>query len=198
MVYDWTIKMTDVAIMAATFLGPIFAVQLQKYIERRGAEEQRQVGIFRTVLISPPLSYVSVQALNGIKVEFRRVKAVIAAWDLYIDHITPRNGVFGSDEKRVELYVDLLFQMSEHLGYGLGKVTLKNGFYSPVIHGEIEKDEQAIRKGLIGVFSGQVPISMDVKAMPVDKEAFKEFGVLRQMLIAWLTKNGVERPPEGR
>jgi hypothetical protein len=34
---DWTIKVTDLAIVFATFVGPIAAVQLQKFLDRRGS-----------------------------------------------------------------------------------------------------------------------------------------------------------------
>ena len=199
MTWDWNLRITDVAIFVATFLGPIVAVQLQKYIERTGAEKARQVQLFRTILISPLLSYENVQALNGIKVEFYKVEPVIDAWNLYIDHLSPKGGPYtGTDEKRADLYTDLLFQMSKYLGYGLDKVTIKNGFYSPVLHGQIVDEMSAIRKGLINVLSGYVPLSMNVKTMPVDEAGFNEFGKLRRMLIAWLAKSGVKDSEDGR
>ncbi len=33
--WDWTIKITDLAIVAATFFGPIVAVQAQRWLDRR-------------------------------------------------------------------------------------------------------------------------------------------------------------------
>ncbi len=37
---DWSVKVTDLAIIVATLLGPVFAVQAQVWLER-GRELQR-------------------------------------------------------------------------------------------------------------------------------------------------------------
>ena len=68
MTWDYTIKLTDVAIVLATASGPIFAVQAQKCLERRRSVQERRLLIFRTLMSTRAavLSPGHVEVLNAI------------------------------------------------------------------------------------------------------------------------------------
>jgi hypothetical protein len=69
---DWTVKTGDLAIVIATLLGPILAVQAQKWIERSRERQQRRVAVFRVLMTTRAalLSPAHVEALNIVPVEF--------------------------------------------------------------------------------------------------------------------------------
>ncbi len=91
---DITLKLADVAIVFATFAGPIAAVQAQKWVERRREQNNRRITIFRTLMATraASLSPAHVEALNAIPIEFygsrRAFKQVVDAWKSYLDYLS--------------------------------------------------------------------------------------------------------------
>ncbi len=49
-VADWTFRIADVAIVFATFMGPVVAVQAQKWLEKSRAINDRRNHIFRVLM----------------------------------------------------------------------------------------------------------------------------------------------------
>jgi hypothetical protein len=72
MTIDWTFRVGELAIVFATLLGPVLAVQAQKWIERAREKTQRKIAIFRTLMATRAtfLSPAHVEALNAIPIEF--------------------------------------------------------------------------------------------------------------------------------
>lgn len=128
MIWDHTIRITDVAIVAATLLGPVFAVQAQKWLDRHRAIVDRRVTIFRTLMATRAavLSPGHVEALNAVPVEFygnsKKLKEINESWKLFLDHHRPDVPV--SDvwfQKRVDLFLDLHHLISQYLNYGFSR-----------------------------------------------------------------------------
>jgi hypothetical protein len=88
-----TITIADISLIIATFLGPVFAVQAQKWIERSKETRTRKVDIFRTLMATRGLKAASnehVQALNSIDIVFEnkgKDRKIISAWSEYLDHL---------------------------------------------------------------------------------------------------------------
>lgn len=129
--WDLTIKLTDIAIVLAALLGPVLAVQAQKWLERRRDVKERQLAIFRTLMATrnAMLSPQHVEALNAVPVEFYgstgKLRQINDARKLYLDHHTadvPANDVWM--QKRIDLFQDMLHQMSQFLGYSFSKAQL--------------------------------------------------------------------------
>jgi hypothetical protein len=156
MTFDWSIKVTDLAIIFATILGPILAVQAQKWLERRSEAKTRQLAIFRVLMATRAsnLSLAHVEALNAVPIEFYHVKNVVEAWKLYLDHMSKDTSSPTWNENRITLLVDMLHGMAKEVGYGFNKVEIKNEIYSPRKHGDIETDQDIIRRGLALLLSG--------------------------------------------
>jgi hypothetical protein len=72
MTFGLAFKFTDVAIVVATLLGPILAVQAQKWLERDRVVRDRRLQVFRTLMTTRAmnLSPAHVEALNAVPVEF--------------------------------------------------------------------------------------------------------------------------------
>lgn len=188
---DSAIQYTNVAIIFATLLGPVLAVQAQKWLERSRAIKDRREAIFRTLMATRAtvLSPLHVEALNAIPVEFygnsEKLKQINNAWRDYLDHCT--NSAMTSEiwgVRRADLLINLLYLMGSYLGYGFSKSQLSNDIYHPRGHEELEDEQRIIRKGLAGLFKGEVSIPMSVTDFPIvtDEEAAAKQAALQQLV----------------
>ena len=184
------IEFKDLAIVIATLLGPILAVQAQKAVESFRAVRQRKSHLFE-MLMATRASRVSpehVRALNMIDLVFygstifgisRRTskeQRVLESWKEYLDHLNNK-----ADEEALslwatqsnELFINLLFAIAEDLALNFDRVQLKRGAYSPIAHGEIEAELTELRKAALSLITGQHALKMNVVGFPVDEEALK-------------------------
>jgi hypothetical protein len=198
-----TMELKDWLVIGATVLGPILAVQAQKIVELLRERRTRKLWVFQTLMATRAarLSAEHVQALNMINLAFygqrffginRRSKgeqSVLDAWKEYHDHLNDRH-----DEKTFEiwfvkgneLFVNILFSMATELGFSFDRVELNKGAYSPIAHGELEREQSELRKKAIQVLSGETPLSMNVESLPADPQALQNQLELQKQLLAAL------------
>lgn len=179
---DW---LWPAATVLATVLGPILAVQAQKWIERAQERNRRKSWVFNQLMATRAsrLSPDHVQALNMIDLAFygrrdfgklRATKTEIAvtdAWHEYLDHLGTKTEEGTWLAHGDELFTNLLSAMAADVGYSFDRVQLKKGAYSPVGHGEQEQLLLAIRQSVSDVLSGKRPIKMEVTDFPFSQEA---------------------------
>lgn len=108
-----------------------------------------------------------VEALNRIDLEFepkkKHEKKVLHAWKEYLDLLGNQSLPAEQwDVKRVDLLVELLYHMALALSYDFDKTQIRNGTYSPVAHGKIENQKEAIRQGVIDILEGKRVLPMHV------------------------------------
>lgn len=169
----------DYAVVIATLLGPILAVQAQKWIERGRERRDKQLQIFHVLMSTRAVrgnSLEHVQALNSISVVFNRKlkkeKSIIDSWNLYFDHLHDlESGASFEENKRWNekssgLLVDLLAEMSMFLGYDFDKVQLKKGSYFPRGQLEEQATQAALRNNFADVLQGKQAIKMEVVSLP--------------------------------
>jgi hypothetical protein len=181
---------TDGALIAATVMGPVLAVQTQKWIECARARREAQQRIFN-VMMATRAARVSpghVEALNAIDIHFRgngwriptvKEREVSRRWRIYADHLN--TDLEGSTDAQVtawnvnrdEYFTDLLEAMAKALGYNFDRVELKRGIYSPKAHGDAELEQRIILRGLVELLTGRQPLSMKVTDFPVSEEAMR-------------------------
>lgn len=170
---DWNIKFTDLCIIAATILGPVLAVQAQKFLERRRQTTDRRVQIFQTLMTTraQALNPSHVLALNAVPIEFHgkdeRLQKVVDAWRNYMDLLGNRQidrSVW--DSKRTDLLVELLLEMARCLGYKFSKSQIAKEIYAPEGHGRIEFEQDSIRQGMVEVLAGKKAFPIVVTNMP--------------------------------
>lgn len=65
-------------------------------------------------------------------------------------------------QKKIELLVDLLYEMGRYLGYGFNKTEIKNGIYAPIGHEKTDSEFTEMRELMIAVLKGerQLPIKI--------------------------------------
>jgi len=57
---------------------------------------------------------------------------------------------------------DLLYNMSQLLGYGFDKVHLMKGSYTPMVRSDYEVEQNYIRKGIVRILSGHQPVPINI------------------------------------
>jgi hypothetical protein len=189
---DTALKLVDYLTLAAVVLGPILAVQAQKWVEDFRDKKSRRVRIFQALMATRAanLSPVHVEALNAIPVEFygkRAFKEIVSAWKTYLDHLSQKDmepGLWANT--RQEYFIELLWRLASALGYKFDKLELKRGIYYPTGHANLEAEQEVIRKGLFRIFSGQAAFPLDIKTFPVDGEALEKQKQLQALLVQWL------------
>lgn len=72
MIFDWTIKITDIIMIFAIIVGPIIAVQITEFIRRHQEQRDRKMYLFRTLMAtrSATLAPAHIEALNLVEIEF--------------------------------------------------------------------------------------------------------------------------------
>jgi hypothetical protein len=180
---------TNFAIICATLLGPVLAVQTQKWLEGHRAIKERRLAIFRTLMATRAanLSPIHVEALNAVPVEFygttKKLKAINDAWKLYLDHHTvdgPATEVWVN--ARQDLFIEMLYLISQFLGYNFSKAQIKRDIYSPRAHGDLETDHAIIRQGIVALLKGDFALPMAVKEFP-DTEPTPEIQEILRRLV---------------
>lgn len=172
---DWTVKVSDLAIVFATFFGPIAALWIQRIVEDRRDQKRRRLDIYRRLMVERGAnSPAFVLALNAIPIEFNEstgeAGAVREAWKIYLNHLGKDANQAGWGMERGRLLGDLLQVMGKHLGYDVSRVELETGIYAPVGHVKVASDQDAIREGFAALLRGEKTLPLDVKSMPADPE----------------------------
>jgi hypothetical protein len=149
----------------AILLSPLFALQVSRRLDDRKERRQRKRWVFYTLMATrnARLSPEHVRALNSIDIEFTKEKAVTRAWKAYLDHLNDTSQELGAWASRSDdLFVDLLYAMSESLKFDFDKTHLRRGIYSPRAHGEADEDAMVIRKALVAMAKGERGLPVDL------------------------------------
>ena len=167
-----TLRLTEWVIAGCTVAGPVLAVQAQKWVEGFREKNARRLTIFRTLMATRAtnLSPAHVEALNAVPIDFYRDKKVIDAWEEYLLHLNTEPGnnpAWGP--KRVDLFVKLLALIGAKVGYDFN-VAQMNRIYFPNAHGELNADQEIVRKGVVALLKGDISLPIEIKAAPTSPE----------------------------
>lgn len=184
------LELKEWAVIGATVLGPILAVQAQKAVEAFRERRQRKTLLFEQLMATRAarLSPEHVRALNMIDLVFygertfglsrrsSKEQRILDAWKEYLDHLNNKTSddqlaLWGAQSD--ELFTNILFAISQDLGYTFDRVQLKRGAYSPIAHGEIEAEQTELRKATLSLVTGQHALKMNVVGFPIDQEALE-------------------------
>src|SRR2546426_5287873 len=164
----------EILTIIAILLSPLFALQVSEVLADIKDRKQRRFRVYRTLMASRArrLAPDHVEALNLIDVEFhgsdKKSKSVLSAWKAYLDHLNtdrePNTAVW--DSKKDDLFVDLLYEMSRHVGYDFDKTHIRRTSYYPIGHGDVEVDQYIIRKALRGILEGKLSFPIRLTEPP--------------------------------
>lgn len=185
MVEQEAVRLGEWLMIAAAILGPVLAVQAQKWVERDNAKQAMKDAIFKTLMATrnARVSPTHVEALNMIAIAFygRRVfgrqwqstpeRRVTVAWRDYLSNLSlDTSGLTQSQHdvlsnERNEKFINLLHMIAVAQRYEFELVDLRSG-YTPVHHTTIDSDSEAIRTGLARILSGNAPLPMRIVEWP--------------------------------
>lgn len=141
----WILITTIVAIVA----GPIAAVMVTRWGDNQRDARRRKTEVLSTLMRTRPmrLSFDHVGALNLIQLEFYGIEQIQSAYSHYRAHLNqeyPKEATAQRlfDEDRGDRFIELLYQIAKHLGYGFDKRDLEKLSYGPL---GWENDENAVR-----------------------------------------------------
>jgi hypothetical protein len=176
------ITISDWLMMLAVVLGPILAVQIQKFIERKSESKNNKLKVFQSLMTTraSTLAYQHVSALNMVGLEFNEKKysKVVNAWKTYLDHLSsyPKDDSNMQkvwSEKRDDQLSDLLYEMGISLNFDFDKVHIKKAGYFPQAYVDQEMQNNFIRRELTEILLGNKSIPMSVVEFPTDNEALE-------------------------
>jgi hypothetical protein len=136
-------------------------------------KKARRLTIFRTLMATRAtnLSPAHVEALNAVPIDFYKDKKVMDAWEEYFMHLTTapaNNPTWGP--RRIDLFVKLLALIGSKVGYQFN-VAQMNRIYFPNAHGDLDADQELIRKGVVGLLKGEISLPVEIKAAASTPEA---------------------------
>jgi hypothetical protein len=156
------------AILGATFLGPVLAVFMTRYVDRQRDRHQRQLHVLRTLMATrrTVVSAEHVSALNLIEIEFHGYRQVIAAWKTYFQHLAA--GVDPKDSERVTrerrtLLAKLLYEMAKVMKIHIEQLDILEGGYVPQAAMDVEQQNQLIRRLFTEIISGDRTFPVEVR-----------------------------------
>jgi hypothetical protein len=182
-IYYDKVKIADVAIILATLLGPIFAVQIQVFREARRAliqEEtekikiirERQHLVFRQMMAyrANPLDKNFVQAFNVIRMDFQTSPEVVTAWKALFKNLSTKQ-MEGPEhnEARNDLRADLLLKMSNVLNYDFTIQELKNEGYLAQAHLDELNMRAVILKNMHDILTDKKSFPISIYTPPITK-----------------------------
>jgi len=171
-----------IAMIAATVIGPIAAVQAQKWVEKFRERRNEKMRVFAALMYTrgTRLSLEHVQALNRIELAFHKDPKVMAAWRAYLDNlsqtVTPENQTYVWGE-RDRLFVEMLFQVSSLLGYPFTATDIKNSTYRPTAHGDLEMAQLKVMGLLAKMADGQD--GLPVRTIVTQEQAAQQEALLK-------------------
>ncbi len=170
----------------ALLLGPVLAIQSQKWLERNAERRAKQLRIFRVLMAtrSTPVTLEHAKALNLIDIDFstkqEKEKSVIDTWQILQLHLNTGYPNYDIDKdkpeyqhalntainKSREYLENLLDEMSKCLGYDFERIIIKRDSYYSLSQADKDNDDFLIRKGLRQVLYGLTSVSVNVKDSP--------------------------------
>jgi hypothetical protein len=166
---------TDWAVVAATFLGPIFAVLITLWLQDRSATNQTRMNTFQVMmrLRRHPTHMDFVGAFNLVPVHFHGVKKVVDAFR-EVQRVLNDKG-WKVPEAAPQLNRDhefalgkLLIEMSAVLGIKVDAADVQNGGYAPEGWQTEKEREDAMKGALWAVLVGASPLNIRVTELPED------------------------------
>lgn len=177
------LEIKDWVTCAAVVIGPILAVQAQKVVERIKDKQQRRLQIFKTLMATRAerVSREHVQALNMIYIEFygRKIfsfswqnaneKSVTDAWKIYNAHLNDKSyeSIDAWGKRGDELFTDLLYKMSQALGYDFDMVQLRSDVYRPNAHVNLENAQLDVLNGWAKILNSEKSLQMEITKFPI-------------------------------
>ena len=156
-------SVTEVLTLVAIFLGPISAVGVTLWWQRRTEQHDAKMKLFLTLMAHRkqfPPSSEWVDSLNVIDVVFSRNPKILELWHRYYDQLH-LDAATSNYQARDHAYLLMLAAMARTLGYRELEITDIDKFYSPMAHGEQHQLTHNIQAELLRVLTNTNTLVLD-------------------------------------
>jgi hypothetical protein len=152
-----------VAVVVATLLGPILAVFVTRYVDKRRERTTRQYATFRALMTSrrANLSPEYVSALNTVEIEFAGIKSVEDAQRLLFQHLNLRPQPADWGDRLQRLQTRLLYAIAKQLGFEVEQLDVLEGGYVPQGWGTTEEQNTEVRNNVLEVLRGKRALKIE-------------------------------------
>jgi hypothetical protein len=166
MVFDWTIKVTDIVMIVAVLIGPISAVLITLWAQKRNDKRSAKRQLFLALIgerKSLVISNATANALNSIDVVFSNNQKVRDLWHKYYALLAQN-----PSEERVHTWLELLSAMAEVLGMSKLSATELDKFYIPQGHVDNLEFQQKIGQEWLRVLENTQHFLVEKRHNPDD------------------------------
>ena len=171
MIFDWNVRVTDLAIIFATLIGPILAVWAAEIRQNKKTERDRREWIFRTLMStrSTPLNPDRVAAINHIEFAFPRdkfpqvddLRQQFRQQMRNADASSTDTGIAKAWRQRADdIYADLVVAVGRAIKVNVAKADVVESAYYPDGHAQSEFEAQEIRHLTLRVLKHGWPINI--------------------------------------
>ena len=86
----------NILTVIAILIGPVLAIQIERRLVKKRESHNRKLSVFKTLMATrgTPISYLHVEALNRIDLEFsndKKYDKVIKTWKEYFDNLSQKD-----------------------------------------------------------------------------------------------------------
>ncbi|HET7409031.1 MAG TPA: DUF6680 family protein, partial [Paracoccaceae bacterium] len=160
--------------VAAIVIGPVAAVLLTIWIERKRLGHERRMNVFRDLMRTRKriLDPAHVSAINLVEIEFFWQKDVISSFTnlmhIINEGVGHRNGESGDDywkrftEEYARRLTEMLDEMGRTLGYGYKQLEILKGGYNPSMYVDAEERQHKTLRLFADIYDGRrsLPIAV--------------------------------------
>lgn len=183
----WSFTVADVVIAAVVLIGPVAAVFVTRWVDKKREDRSRKLDVFKTLMRTRrnPISPEHVGALNLVELEFAESMEVRSNLEALMKHLgteqqrlqrevvveeTPkdeaarRNSEFGQRlaDERQRLLAKLLHSIGSSLGFKVQQLEIFEGGYTPQGWADVELEQRIIRNYFLDLYTGHrvVPVAV--------------------------------------
>jgi hypothetical protein len=145
----------------------VLAVVVTRRVDEARRVRERRMNVFRSLMATrrAPLAAERVVALNMVEIEFYGIPPVEKAYQAVIAHINhPKPLPLSWNDEHRKLVTKLIAEIGRALGYELQQLDTLDGGYYPEGLADIETEQQAVRRALIQVLTGNRPLIVSPSA----------------------------------
>lgn len=150
------VKFFEWITLSAVLLGPILAVLVTRFIDKKREQRANRLAIFKVLMRTrgTRLNPEHVGALNLVEIEFYKEQKVSDALQKYFDHL---NGKVDERWLKVSdhLFTKLLSEMAKSLGYKIEQLQILTGGYAPQGWANNETLQAKIQTRLVDLLEGR-------------------------------------------
>ena len=163
---------TDGLAIVAIITGPVTAVLITRFLDRRHDKRQKQIEVLKSLMRTrgARLSAEHVGALNVIQLEFHARDDILDSYRRYIEHLKlalpPVDQQHAFFSQREDRFLELIAAIAHNLNYQFDQRNLERLSYAPPAWGDYESLQRENMTLLWQLLAGHRPLHVTTNPHP--------------------------------